>query len=88
MSPESRNTRNGDDRPRRHLPPVEDSAGGWTQQHSPYTIEGEIEGFARFATGVRRHPRRNMRLAGILVVVVLALPFVPILVIDAFRAIF
>ena len=59
MSPKSRNRRGGKERPRRRLPAPRDD-GGWGLQNSPYTIEGEIEGVQRFASGARHS--RNARL--------------------------
>jgi hypothetical protein len=56
------------------VPPTADdkpeTAGltGWELQNSPYSIEGELEGFARFATGARQ-TRNPLLRAGALVMV-------------------
>ncbi len=86
MSPRSRNTRNGRVRRRVHLPPVEDASGGWQLKHSPYTVEGEIEGFARLATGARRSHGRARRLFGFAVLLVFGIPLV-IGVVSLFRTV-
>ena len=43
-------------RKRRQQPPGSTRpAGDLEMQHSPYTIEGELEGFARFGRGIAGH---------------------------------
>ncbi|MBW3668572.1 MAG: hypothetical protein KY443_05100 [Actinobacteria bacterium] len=47
----------------------------WETRHSPYTVEGKIEGFGRLADGInqRRKRRRGGRSAGMQAVVYLLL---------------
>ena len=47
----------------------------WETRHSPYTVEGEIEGFGRLADGInqRRKRRGGPRSTGMQVVVYLLL---------------
>ncbi len=47
----------------------------WEQENSPYTVEGEIEGFQRFGTGVR-YAGGWRRTAGIAMVAVFLAPIV------------
>ena len=56
-------------------------------QHSPYTVEGEIEGFARFASGAR-HARGAKRYFAKMLAVVIALPFLVTLLVTALRWVF
>jgi hypothetical protein len=48
---------------------------GWEQRSSPYTIEGEIEGFQRLGTGVR-YARGWKRVVGLALVAMIVVPFV------------
>lgn len=42
----------------------------WETRHSPYTVEGEIEGFGRLADGInQRRTRRGARTYGMHIVV-------------------
>jgi hypothetical protein len=45
-----------------------DELGAWTLQNDPYTIEGELEGFARFATGARTTKKPVARFVAYLMV--------------------
>ncbi|MGH9154820.1 MAG: hypothetical protein ACRD1K_02960 [Acidimicrobiales bacterium] len=65
-------------RRKRRPPPAEGraTAGGWGMRHSPYTVEGEIEGFGRLAGGRGRRRVRSRRLVAGLVLATLAAPAV------------
>lgn len=64
-------------RRKRRSPPGAGQERGWETRHSPYTIEGEIEGFSRLAAGSTGRPRRQggRRLLATFVVVAMAAPF-------------
>lgn len=69
-------------------------SGGWELQHSPWTVEGELEGFRRLASGARatsganRRGRANRRaVVGFFLVVFLGGPLI-IGVADLLKAIF
>ena len=59
-------TPTADDKPELH---------GWALQNDPYTIEGEIEGLGRFATGARQTRRPVMKFAAYLIIAAFLLPF-------------
>lgn len=48
---------------------------GWALQNDPYTIEGELEGLGRFATGARRTRRPVMKVAAYVLIAAFLLPF-------------
>ncbi|MGH2722037.1 MAG: hypothetical protein ACRDJO_10615 [Actinomycetota bacterium] len=41
------------------------------RQHSPYTVEGQVEGVRRFGAGVRRAPTARRRIGLVMVAIVL-----------------
>ena len=50
-------------------------AGDFEMQHSPYTVEGELEGFARFGRGIAGH-RGAKRWVAAFIAAAFVLPFV------------
>ncbi|MEY2474097.1 MAG: hypothetical protein QOK28_3426 [Actinomycetota bacterium] len=62
--------------------------GAWSLQNDPYTIEGELEGFSRFATGVRTSRKPWLRFAGLVMVTAILGPMVFGLLSLAWRALF
>lgn len=51
-----------------------DRLDSWELIHSPYTVEGRIEGVARFARGLRR-ARGRKRLVGMSMWALIVVPF-------------
>lgn len=56
-------------RPRQRIKPVRREIGDdWHMPNSPYSFEGEVNGLARFATGVRTSSPGMKRTIGLVVV--------------------
>jgi len=53
----------------------DEATAAWELQNSPYTIEGELEGFQRFGTGVRQSSGAK-RMVGLLLVAAILVPMV------------
>lgn len=48
--------------------------GSWELRHSPYTVEGQIEGMGRFAVGTRRAGRPSSASGGRALVLLVLVP--------------
>jgi hypothetical protein len=48
----------------------------WELQNSPYSIEGELEGFTRFATGARRTRNPYLRVGALVMVAAIVGPMI------------